>query len=122
MKYSYGKRLKKYRKYKKLTQEELAEILGITAVSLWRIESGVTAPSANTIAQLIEKTDISPEWLLTGKGNMIKDTKILERIEREKKKLDALEARYQGLLAKLQELEEAEREAKIKAIIALLSS
>lgn len=72
-----GKRIALFRKSKGLTQEELASRLGASRSYLAGIESGKKEPSRNLLMLLIETTDISPDWLLTGQGVMIRDQKSL---------------------------------------------
>ena len=49
-----------------LTQEELAERLGIARQTMTSYEKGHTDPPASLLAQLCEDYSIDPVWLLLG--------------------------------------------------------
>ena len=66
-----GPRIKEYRLKKGLKLKQLAGIIGISHGSLSDIENQKTKPSSDTIIGLVEHTDISPAWLLTGEGSII---------------------------------------------------
>lgn len=53
-----GKRIKEIRKSKNLTQERLAELIGIETSSLSGIESGRHFPSLPTIEKIAQQLDI----------------------------------------------------------------
>jgi DNA-binding XRE family transcriptional regulator len=61
---SLGEVIKKHRTEKKMTQEFVAETLGVSrqAVSKW--ESGVTDPSTSNLIALAKLLEIEPEDLL----------------------------------------------------------
>ena len=67
-----GTRVRRFRNYKKLTLAQLSAEIGISLNSLASIETGKTKPSSDTLESLVESTDINPDWLITGRGNMIK--------------------------------------------------
>lgn len=56
-----GQRIATWRKAKKLTQQDLAEVcdISVAAVSYW--ESGDTAPSQKHLNQIVELFDVSME-------------------------------------------------------------
>ena len=62
-----GQRIKKLRKKNDLTQEQLADYLGVTykAVSKW--ECGLTLPDLSLIVPLARILQISADELLSGK-------------------------------------------------------
>lgn len=62
---SLGIRLKQARLKKKLTQEELAEVVGIKQQAVQRIEAG-KVKSTSYVVQLAQALDVSPEWLALG--------------------------------------------------------
>lgn len=64
---SLGSRLRKSREAAKLTQTTIAREFGITrnAVSLW--ESDVNAPTTDKIGRIADMTNVSVEYLLTGR-------------------------------------------------------
>lgn len=65
-----GKFISKCRKKKGITQNELAELLGVTnrAVSKW--ETGICMPDAGTIPELCQILDISISDLFSGEKSM----------------------------------------------------
>lgn len=72
----FGKRIKELRKEHSLTQEKLAELIGIDTRNLIKIENGQTFPRVNTLDKLIEVFDITPDEIL--KTEHLKDTEILK--------------------------------------------
>lgn len=54
-----GKKIKQYRKNKKLTQEQLAELINIEIPSLSNIETGKFAPSLETVQKLCEVLEVN---------------------------------------------------------------
>lgn len=71
-----GPRIRKWRKTRGLTGDQLAKIIKVSQGSLSDIENSKSNPSAPTIVSFIQKTDINVEWMLTGetgdinKGNI----------------------------------------------------
>ena len=61
---NYGLRLKTARKNARLTQTEVASLLGISQKSYQRMESGVHDLKMSTIYQLCKTLRISSDWLL----------------------------------------------------------
>lgn len=60
---AFGTKVKELRKNRKLTQEKLAEILGLNQRQLTRIESGENFPSVDTLERLCLSLDIHPKYL-----------------------------------------------------------
>lgn len=58
-----GKRIKELRKKQKLTQEKLAEIIGIDTVSLCNIENGKYYPTAENLDKILLGVNASPNEL-----------------------------------------------------------
>ena len=48
--------LKAYRKLRTLTRAELGKLVGITGISVWRIETGRSFPRPNTIRAISDVT------------------------------------------------------------------
>ena len=79
-----GLRLKEYRENRKLTQDKLAEMVGIDPKHLSRIENGRNYPSLETLEKILDSLDVSYEeifnfQLLVSKDELIK--KINSRLE-----------------------------------------
>ena len=58
IKKNLGKKIQKLRKSKKITQEELAETIGIEPKSISRIENGNTYPSAETLCSIAKTLNV----------------------------------------------------------------
>jgi transcriptional regulator with XRE-family HTH domain len=67
-----GKRVKEYRKSKEWSQQQLADLLGVSRSYLGDIEAGRSEPSTNFLTAITTKTDASSDWILTGEGKMQK--------------------------------------------------
>ena len=66
----FGDRLRKSRKSTGYTQENLANNLGITSVTVVEWEKGRSEPKSSDLLKWAELTNVSPGWLLTGEGSM----------------------------------------------------
>lgn len=66
-----GQRIKQIRNCKKLTQDEFAEILGLTKNFISLIETGNRTPSDRTISDICREFNINEVWLRTGEGEML---------------------------------------------------
>jgi len=64
-------RLKEARNFTKLSQEALAFETGSQRTTVAGYESGVSLPKADFLIELNIKYGISPNWILTGEGNML---------------------------------------------------
>ena len=62
-----GKRIQEIRKSKNITQEYLAELIGIETVSLSNIERGKYYPTAENLNKIISALEIEPEELFSFK-------------------------------------------------------
>ena len=60
----FGTRLKFLRNKKEMTQQELAEMIGITSESISRYENGLRMPDMDTIVRLANYFEISVDELL----------------------------------------------------------
>lgn len=59
------------RKHLNLTQEQLAQYLGIGKAALSMIETGKTGLSSRNRATLVQELNVNPEWLDGGPGEML---------------------------------------------------
>ncbi|WP_126990601.1 helix-turn-helix domain-containing protein [Candidatus Kurthia intestinigallinarum] len=59
-----GDRLKKLRKEKKLTQQDLASKINVTHVSISGYESGRRSPDTDTLQKLADYFEVSTDYLL----------------------------------------------------------
>ena len=65
-----GARVKLIRKALGLTQEQLAQRLGVGKTALSMIETGKTRLSTRNKNILVQELNVNPEWLESGKGEM----------------------------------------------------
>lgn len=62
----FGRNVRKYRKRKKLTQEQLAELCGMQPNSISRIEKGSAGTKMSVLKSLSNALEVSPDALLQG--------------------------------------------------------
>ena len=67
--------IRKYRKEKHMTQEEMANRLGVTAPAVNKWESGASSPDIALLAPIARLLDISLDELLSFKENL-SDTEV----------------------------------------------
>jgi phage repressor protein C with HTH and peptisase S24 domain len=68
-----GTRLREYRLEKGLKSAEMAARMGISQGGYSGLENNKSDPSAESLKNLIKRTNINLYWLLTGKGNPERD-------------------------------------------------
>lgn len=66
-----GKRIAKYRKNRNLTQEQLAEKLGVSPQAISKWENDASCPDISLLPHLSRELGISTDELLTGKCEMV---------------------------------------------------
>ena len=64
-------RIRKARRHAELTQQVLAERMGVTRGAVANWESAVAVPAARRLARIANVTGVSYEWLATGRGAML---------------------------------------------------
>ncbi len=73
MKLFLGNRLKKIRKLKSLTQQQISEIMNVTSRTYQHYELNEQKPAFDKLANIVNRfKDINPNWLFTGEGEMFK--------------------------------------------------
>ena len=65
-----GNRLRLIRKELKLTQDQLAQRLGVGKAALSMVETGKARLSARNKNILVQDLNVNPEWIESGKGEM----------------------------------------------------
>ena len=75
-----GKKLKFYREKANLTQEQLAEKIGINSRSVSLIERGANFITAETLEKIIFALDISPKALFDFEEDYINKQKVKEKL------------------------------------------
>ena len=81
MQLSLSENIRQLRKQRRLTQEKLAEALGVTVGAVYKWESGQSQPELSMLVELADFFDISVDVLL---GYRVKDNRLdaaLERLE-----------------------------------------
>jgi transcriptional regulator with XRE-family HTH domain len=64
----FGERLKQIRQQKRMTQEEFAELVGVSIDFLSLIERGINAPSFEKLEAMVQSLNLSVETLFTFAG------------------------------------------------------
>ena len=64
MKYEIGNRIRKYREDRKLSQIQLAELIGVSNSRVSNWEQGINRPDADILAELCRALQVSPSELL----------------------------------------------------------
>lgn len=67
-----GEKIKRYRKKRGLTQEQLAEMVEISARNLSNIEIGISFAKAETLEKILEALDVTTEEIFS--NNSIKNS------------------------------------------------
>lgn len=70
---SLGQRIRKRRQALQITQQELAQALGMTPQHISAIEQDKWSPSLSLIPKLAEVLGVSTDYLLSGKEGVITD-------------------------------------------------
>ncbi|PPC64167.1 LexA family transcriptional repressor [Pantoea sp. ICBG 1758] len=65
-----GSRIRFRRRQLKLTQKDVAEYLGISASAVTQWERDVTVPSGENLLRLSQVLSCSPEWIVSGGGEI----------------------------------------------------
>lgn len=66
-----NERIKAFREQIGLSQPEFASTANVSIGSIWNIENGEVKPSPKTIRAIEAAFNINPEWLRTGKGDVL---------------------------------------------------
>ena len=66
-----GSRIAKFRKEKGRTQEDLANLMGVSAQAVSKWENDASCPDISLLPQLAQILDITTDELLTGKNNTV---------------------------------------------------
>ena len=99
--YNIGSNIRAARKRADLTQEALAEKVGVTPQFLSDLERGLVGPSVSTLKKLCTKLNVSADFILFGDSKEAgrKNYTLIEKIQRlPKHKADMVEATLNVLL------------------------
>ena len=72
-----GKRLRKLRELTGKTQQEVAQAIGISEMTISRLERGVKGASADMIEQLREYYGTTAEYIISGNSNPLSELSIV---------------------------------------------
>ncbi len=70
MEKTVNQRVKELRTALGISQQQFAQEIGSTTASVSRLESGETSPRKSTLQAIIRAFSVSPEWLISGDGEM----------------------------------------------------
>ena len=71
-----GKRVRSVRMMNNLTQENLGDMLGITAQAIQKIEAGENMLTVNSLIILCEKLDVTPDYILFDRASTERDIEL----------------------------------------------
>ncbi|SMF96152.1 DNA-binding transcriptional regulator, XRE-family HTH domain [Methylomagnum ishizawai] len=123
-----GQRIAEWRKTKKLSQQKLADLIGVSRSYLGDVEAGRCDASAKILTSMAKHTDVNPGWLLTGEGVMEREPPISEPVSedplaQQKAQVKALVDRLDDprkLSAVQDSIEESERMKRVEKELAEL--
>lgn len=70
MRFMFGTRIKLARNAAKISQQQLAELVGCSQPSMSEWERDVSNPSVESLAMMANVLSVSFEWLAVGRGQM----------------------------------------------------
>ncbi len=94
-----GQRLKEIRKNKKITQERLAELIGIDTSSISHIENGKYYPTAENLDKILEILDIKPNELFSFESYASHENLLNEMYESMKQNAELTKLMYKFYIA-----------------------
>ena len=69
-----GRRIKERRQALELTQQQLAEVIGLTPQHISAIEQDKRAPSLSSLAKIAEELGVTVDFLMTGREGVVTQT------------------------------------------------
>lgn len=78
LKQEVGKNIQKIRKERKITQENLAELINIETISLSKIETGKSYPTSENLSKIAKILEVEPYEFF-----IFEDTKSIEALKNE---------------------------------------
>ena len=94
-----GQRIKELRKLKGLTQEQLAEIVGIGTSNISYIETGKFAPSIENFERIVEALGVEPYelYMFSSKSTSEMRKEIVNALEKDDKLLKIIYKFYKSI-------------------------
>lgn len=68
--WQFGERFRQIRKLVSLSQQEFGQLLGVSRQTINAYERNRQRPTLDMMEKVCRLQDISPSWLLTGRGNL----------------------------------------------------
>ena len=98
-----GNRIKEERIRRKMSQQQLGDLLGVTKVSVCGYENGTRTPTMETFLRLIEVLETTPDYLLGRDINVIceEEEKYVKKISKDDLNLINEIKKYPKLYSKL---------------------
>ena len=96
LKKCFGQNVQKYRKHRNLTQERLAELVGVDVTSISAVETGKYFPSADNLSRIVEVLQVQFSDLfefdsLRSNDEVFEDIiSIISAVKDDKKRLNAV--------------------------------
>ncbi len=97
-----GDNIRKYRKFIKMTQEELAQKMSVTQPNVYRWEKNLVSPSIETLKKLSKVLNVSADGLLFS--------------DKDKRKLRINDKELLARVKDIQNLDDEDRQALIRLI------
>lgn len=118
---TFGERFKKLRTDLRISKVALADLLGVTRNTIFKYEADVIFPSVSVMLSLVERFNISLDWLLTGHGEQYRAVSnaggsapdIILPEEKELVEFVRANPKYRTLFRKYMETEKAKSELHI---------
>ena len=116
---SFGFNVRFYRKSKNMTQEQLAELIGLDQRQVTRIENGISFVSANVLERLADVLNIDIKQLFEFEDVTceINNTAILEKLLDKLKKLSKNESRLNYINLAFDSLTNKEARSKLLTML-----
>jgi transcriptional regulator with XRE-family HTH domain len=74
-----GERIKELRSAKKLTQSELADLVGLSYIQVGRYETHKSTPSADVLQKLAQALDTSTDFLMKGSQDEVVSAQLTDK-------------------------------------------
>ncbi|MFT6384290.1 MAG: transcriptional regulator with XRE-family HTH domain [Bacteroidia bacterium] len=74
-----GERIKELRVSKKLTQTELADLVGLSYIQIGRYETQKSNPSSDVLKKLADSLDTTTDFLMSGDYDNILSTQLIDK-------------------------------------------
>lgn len=94
----FGKRLKRIRKERKLSQKDVGKAIGMTGSAYGFYEQGVRNPTIPTLRKLSQVLDVSVNYLVTGEEVFDQDEEEKQIIKKWRRLNDSDKLKIEGMI------------------------